>query len=89
MLRITNAAEKGSEVTLQVEGRIVSEWAAQLESETERLLDAGKIVVLDLVGVTEVGPMGVAVLKSLLSKNVAIDRCPGLIKSLLEDGSDQ
>ena len=89
MLRITKSAEKGSEVTLQVEGRIVSEWAAQLESETERLLDAGKIVVLDLAGVTEVGLMGVAAVRRLLAKNVIIERCPSLIMSLIEEGTEQ
>ena len=89
MLRITKAAEKGSEVTLQVEGRIVSEWAIYFERETERLLDAGSRVVLDLAGVTEIGPMGVAAVKRLLAKNVVIERCPSLIMSLIEEGTEQ
>ena len=40
MLRITEVVDHGTETTLHVEGRIVSEWVGVLKEECRRVLQA-------------------------------------------------
>ena len=53
MLRITEAVESGTETTLHVEGRIVSEWVGVLQEECWRVLqESSRRLRLDLGAVT-------------------------------------
>ncbi len=83
MLRITKVAENQAQVTLQVEGQIVSLWVAELERETKRLLKGNRKVVLDFAEVSFIGPQGTEMLKSLSIEDVEIINCSDLIKALL------
>ncbi len=83
MLRITTTDERPQAVTFKVEGRIVSDWIAELDRECHRFLKRGKSVFLDFSGVTFVDSEAVGMLKNLLTQNVRITRCSGLIQSLL------
>ena len=83
MLRITKVAENQAQVTLQVEGQIVSLWVAELERETKRLLEGNRKVVLDFAEVSFIGPQGAEMLKNLSIEDVEIINCSDLIKALL------
>ncbi len=83
MLRITKVAENQAQVTLQVEGQIVSLWVAELERETKRLLEGNRKVVLDFAEVSFIGPQGTEMLKRLSIEDVEIINCSDLIKDLL------
>ncbi len=83
MLRITKVAENQAQVTLRVEGQIVSHWVAELERETKRLLKGNRKVVLDFAEVIFIGPEGTEMLKRLSIEDVEIINCSELIKELL------
>ena len=82
MLRITRVDESDSQVTLRVEGRIVSPWVAELERETLGLLQNQRRVVLDFSEVNFVDSQGAEMLKRITVENVEIIKCSGLIKGL-------
>ena len=53
MLRITEVLDRGTETTLYVEGRIVSEWVGLLQEECRRVLqESSRRLRLDLGAVT-------------------------------------
>ena len=83
MLRITNVNESESRATLRVEGQIVSNWVAELERETKRLLQSGRRVVLDFAGVKFIGSGGAEMVKRITTDNVELINCSALIKDLL------
>ena len=89
MLRITKVAENQTQVTLRVEGRIVSHWVAELERETERLLKGNRKVVLDFAEVSFIGPRGTGMLKRLSLEHVEIINCSALITDLLREGQEE
>ena len=86
MLRITKVAENQAQVTLHVEGQIVSYWVSELERETKRLLKGNRKVVLDFAEVSFIGPQGTEMLKRLSIEDVEIINCSDLIKDLLTWG---
>ncbi len=88
MIRITRKVESESQVTLHVEGRLVSPGVDELEKETHLLLVAGKKVVLDLGGVISVGAQAALILKRLRFENLVIG-APALIESLLNEEHDR
>ncbi len=83
MLRITNVDESESRATLRVEGQIVSNWVAELERETKRLLQSERRVVLDFAGVKFIGSQGAEMVKRITTENLEIINCSSLIKDLL------
>ncbi len=87
MIRITKKNSSNSDVTLGVEGRIVTDWAGVLERECSELLVKGCQVRLDFSGVTYVDCHGVERLQNLHGKGVRFVNCPNLIWGLIEDGS--
>ncbi len=89
MLRITNVNESESRATLRVEGQIVSNWVAELERETKRLLQSGRRVVLDFAGVKFIGSQGADMVKRIPTDNVEIINCSALIKGFLNEGPEQ
>ena len=86
MLRITNKSGGNSDVTLGLEGRIVTDWATVLEQECSELLAKGCLVRLDFSGVTYVDSLGVERLQNLHGKGVRFVNCPNLIWGLIDDG---
>ena len=75
MLRITNVNESNSRATVRVEGQIISNWLAELERETTRLLQSGRRVVLDFAGVKFIDSQGAAVVKRITTDNAEIINC--------------
>ena len=84
MLRIVRD-DKGPQVILIVEGRIVTEWADLLEEECLDLIRSGYRVVLDLSSVVFIDRQGIAVLRRLSGAGVEIRGCSALIADMLED----
>jgi anti-anti-sigma regulatory factor len=84
MLRITEVVDSGSETTLHVEGRIVTEWVAVLQEECWRILQqSGRRLRLDLGAVTFIDPRGLLALRGLTMKGAALVNSPEFIDALL------
>ena len=84
MLRITEVVDSGTETTLHVEGRIVSDWVSVLQEECSRVLqESGRRLRLDLGAVTFIDPRGVLALRWLTTKGVAIVNSQAFIDALL------
>ena len=66
-----------------MEGQIVSNWVAELERETKRLLQSGRRVVLDFAGVKFISSRGAEMVKRITTDNVELINCSALIKDLL------
>src|SRR5882724_117599 len=74
MLRITEVVESGTETTLHVEGRIVSEWVSVLQEECSRVLqESGARLRLDLGAVTFIDHRGVLALRRLSVGTVMVE----------------
>jgi len=83
MLRITR--EEGSRgATLKLEGRVVAEWAALLESECSDLLRSPGTMSLDLTGVSFVDRAGIETLERLSRAGIEIRCRSGPVASVLE-----
>jgi hypothetical protein len=84
MLRIQKVADSGTEITLQVEGRIVTEWVAVLEGECwQALREPLQQLRLDLGAVTFIDPRGVVAVRRLVTEGVIIVNSPEFIDDLL------
>ena len=89
MLRIRQVVDSGTETTLLVEGRIVSEWVELLERECGQLrLDPRRRLGLDLTAVTFIDALGVSALRRLVADGVAIVHAPDFIDALLRDDGE-
>ncbi len=88
MLRITKVAETQSQVTLKLEGRIVSDWVSVLERECLMFLQEKQKVLLDFSGVTFIDGRGVEMLKRITSENLQILNCSALLEDLVQGGGE-
>jgi len=85
MLRITEVVDHGTETTLHVEGRIVSEWVGVLQEECRRVLqESSRRLRLDLGAVTFIDPRGVLALRGLTTEGVVVVNSPAFIDALLK-----
>lgn len=83
MLRITRVAESPSQVTLKLEGRIVSAWVALLEGEClAGLCERGR-VILDVAEVTFIDRRGLEMLRRIMSSQLQIINASALVEALL------
>ena len=89
MLRITEVVDRGTETTLCVEGRIVSEWVGLLQEECRRVLqESSRRLRLDLGAVTFIDPRGLLALRRLAMAGVALVNSPAFIDALLKGESE-
>jgi anti-anti-sigma regulatory factor len=85
MLRISEVVDSGTETTLHVEGRIVSEWVGVLQEECWRVLrGSSRRLRLDLRAVTFIDPRGLLALRWLTMEGVALVNSPAFIDALLK-----
>jgi hypothetical protein len=85
MLRITEVVENGTETTLHVEGRIVSEWVGVLQEECWRILhESSRRLRLDLGAVTFIDPRGVLAMRWLTTEGAVLVNSPAFIDALLK-----
>jgi hypothetical protein len=88
MLRITEVVDRGTETTLHVEGRIVSEWVGLLQGECRRVLqESSRRLRLDLGAVTFIDPRGVLAPRGLATAGVALVNSPAFIDALVKGDS--
>jgi anti-anti-sigma regulatory factor len=84
MLRITEVVDSGTETTLHVEGRIVSDWVSVLQEECSRVLqESGRRLRLDLGAVTFIDLRGVLALRRFTTEGVAIVNAQAFIDALI------
>ena len=88
MVRIQKLVERPSEITLSVEGRIVSEWVAVVEHECRQAARDTPRVRLDLAAVTFIDARGIEVLRRLVTDGVAVVNCREFIGALLHADGD-
>ena len=88
MLRITRGPSNHRQVTLNLEGRLISDWVALLERECIQALDGGDRVQLDFSEVSRIDSKGADAVRQLASRGVRIVNCPDVIKDVLDDGQD-
>lgn len=76
-------------MTLELEGRIVSDWVALLEDECLSALRDAPKVVLDLSAVAFIDRAGVKILRRLATHNLAIVNASPFVAHLLRADLDQ
>lgn len=86
MVRITRVAESPSQVTLKLEGRIVSDWVSVVEGECLTGLHERGRVVLDVSEVTFIDRGGLAMLRRIASPHLQIINASALIEEFLHRG---
>ena len=83
MVRLTVKATQNGTTTVEIEGRIVSEWINVVETECQELLAQGNSVVLDFSAVNFVGEDGVRMIRRLITQGCRIKNCPLFIQPIL------
>jgi anti-anti-sigma regulatory factor len=83
MVRLTLKAPHYGSTTVEIEGRIVSEWINVVETECQGLLAQGHKVVLDFSAVNFVGADGIRMIRRLITKGCRIQNCPSFIEQVL------
>jgi ABC-type transporter Mla MlaB component len=85
MLRITRADTNGAVESLRVEGRLTRDDIARLQHTCAELLEAGARLALDLAGLQFADREGVAALRTLRRRGVALFGASGFVEALLAD----
>lgn len=84
MLKITPDSGTAAGSVLRLEGRIAGPWIVELEHHCARLLDGGRALTLDLSGVSYVEARGVALLRALARRRVALTGTSAFVAVQLE-----
>ena len=84
MLKISQAEKANGEFTLELEGRVGGPWVHELQSVCESLLKEGRVLKLDLAGVSYVDTDGVSVLVSFKSRGVTLNNCSQFVEEQLK-----
>jgi ABC-type transporter Mla MlaB component len=87
MLRISTKTT-ARQITLTLEGQITGRWLEELQRECDRaVMDAApeRRVVLDVAGVSWIDAAGVALVRDLLERRVAVANCSLYLTELLKD----
>ena len=85
MLRLTRISLGTSEVVLKVQGQIVGEWVALLESECRELLATERQITLDLSEVSYLDRQAVRLLREFRLGSLGLVNCPPLVEELLTE----
>jgi ABC-type transporter Mla MlaB component len=75
MLRISVERFANHHETLRLEGHLVGPWLGQLQLSCEQVLGESKRITLDLTAVSFVDRDGVALLRELKMRGVALINC--------------
>ncbi len=84
MMRVTTIPGSDKRTAVAVEGSITGEYSQLLESACTGLLDAGRVLELDLSYVDHVDSSGLAALRRLRTRQAAIVACPAFILELVD-----
>jgi ABC-type transporter Mla MlaB component len=83
MLRITHTQGHDSISTLNLEGKLLGPWVAELARSCDELACSPDCLRLDLSAVTFVDGPGLALLRDLLGRGATLAACSGLVAELL------
>jgi ABC-type transporter Mla MlaB component len=86
MLRISVEGFSKRDETLRLEGHLVGPWVEQLQLSCEQVIGGSKRLTLDLTAVSFADRDGVALLRELKARDVAITNCSPFIAHQLKDG---
>jgi anti-anti-sigma regulatory factor len=85
MLRIAHVkADESRRRVLRLEGRVVGPWVEELRRSCDWALAAAPGLTLDLAGVTFADRTGVALLRSLRGRGVALANCSAFLAAQLK-----
>ncbi len=84
MLRITKLDENPASVRFRLEGRLASDWVAELERECRGALARRQYVELDFEAVHFVDRRALRFLERFTPQHLRIVNCPTLIRELLD-----
>ena len=84
MLKILQAEKANRGFTLELEARVGGPWVHELQSVCESLLKEGRVLKLDLAGVSYVNADGVSVLMSFKSRGVTLNNCSQFVEQQLK-----
>lgn len=84
-LRITEKDRDATSVAIRVEGRMTGVLAGLLEGRCREIALEQRSVYLDLSAVSEVDTQAIKALRRLVSAGVQLERCPALIRELIEE----
>jgi ABC-type transporter Mla MlaB component len=87
MLRISIESFPGQNQTLRLEGQLKGAWVKELSRSCEDALRNRKLLTLDLAAVSFVDRDGIALLRTLRNRDVAISNCSPFVEDQLNDGS--
>lgn len=82
MLRISEIGAGNGHVLLKLEGRVVGPWVGELAQVSGQVLDAGKVLKLDLAEVSYVDREGVRLLLTLENRSATLE---GMSPFVLEE----
>jgi len=85
MLRITRASANGAIESLRVEGRLTQADLPRLQQTCTELLEGGGLLRLELSGLQFADRDGVATLRALRRRGVALQGASGFVEALLSD----
>lgn len=89
MLRISVEKSSGQSRTLLLEGQLTGPWVEELSRSCDDALREGKHLTLDLSAVSLVGRDGIALLRKLKIRNVAVMNCSLFVANQLKtDGAE-
>ena len=84
MLKIERIETAGQTPTLRVEGRVIGPWVEELRRSCEPVLATGARLTLDLGDVSFVDADGVALIRSLRQRQVALSNCSPFVAEQLK-----
>ena len=84
MLRISVEKSSGQSRTLLLEGQLTGPWVEELSRSCDDALHEGKHLTLDLSAVSLVGRDGIALLRKLKIRNVAVMNCSLFVANQLK-----
>jgi hypothetical protein len=83
MLKISCSESGDNAQTLQLEGHVSGPWVEELRGVSERLLAQGQQLTLDLAGVSFLDQDGIALVRGLAARHVALlNRSPFVAEQL-------
>ncbi len=85
MLRITEARPTAGTSILRLVGRVIGPWVGELGQACEEALSSARALTLDLAEVSFVDEHGVALIRALAKREVALVNCSPFIAERLSE----
>ena len=87
MLRISESETGNGHVLLKLEGRVIGPWVSELQRASGRILDASRILKLDLADVSYIDRDGVRLLLALQREGVVFQSASPFVLEELREAS--